>query len=141
MGKESGGASVRTMEDVIEQHHVFYEVQPHFLVVEERQGATVATRRIQAGFDVDVVGIKTTPEQKPGPDYLLAYEALRNLVWTISPEILESCSVEVIPFGSTVIIDTTRSFQQQGMLRIRITHQGSNEPAGPPEERALKEVR
>jgi hypothetical protein len=131
----------QNIQEVIKQHHAFYEVQPHYTVLEKRQGPTGTTRRIQAGFDIDVFGIKTSPEQKPGPDYLLAYAALQKLVETISQHFSESCSVEVIPYGSTVIIDTKRNFQQEGMLRISITHRGLDQPAGEPEERALKEIK
>jgi len=116
------------IREVIEQHHAFYEVLPYY-----------TAQRIQAGFDIDVYGIKMSREPEPGPDYRLAYAALKKLVETIHTD--ESCSVEVIPFGSTVVIDIRRQFQQQGMLRIRITHKGLDQPAGEPEERALKEIK
>jgi hypothetical protein len=129
------------IHEVIGQHHVFYEVQPYYTVLEERtQGSRPVMRRIQAGFDIDVFGIKTSSEQKPGADYLVVYSALQKLVEAISPH-SESCSVEVIPFGSTVIIDTKRGFQQEGMLRIRIKHRGVDQPAGVLEERVLKELK
>jgi hypothetical protein len=42
-------------------------------------------------------------------------------------------------FASTVVIDTRRRFQPEGMIRIRITHtRGLDQPCGPPEETALK---
>jgi hypothetical protein len=129
------------IQDVIEQHHAFYEVQPHYTVLGERQVPAGTARRIQAGYDIDVFGIKTSPEQKPGPDYLLVYAALKKLVETISSNVGESCSVEVVPFGSSVVIDTKRKFQQEGMLRISITHSGLDQPAGEAEERALKQLK
>jgi len=101
---------------------------------------TAGTRRIPSGFEIDVCGIKTSPEQKPGPDYLLIYAALQKLVATISLHTDQS-AVEVIPFGSTVIIDTRRQFQQLGMVRTRITHRDIDQPAGEPEERLLKEIK
>jgi hypothetical protein len=48
--------------------------------------------------------------------------------------------VEVISFPSTVVLDTKRQFQEEGMLRIRITHNGL-QPAAEAEERVLKEIK
>ena len=131
------------IHELIEQHHAFYQVLPYYIMVqimvqEERTHAT--TKRIQAGFDIDVYGIKPSHEQHPGRDYVLGYVALEKLVETILPQTGESCSVEVIRFPSTVVFDPKRQFQEEGMLRIRITHKGL-QPAGKPEERALKEIK
>ena len=131
------------IHELIEQHHAFYQVLPYYIMVqimvqEERTHAT--TKRIQAGFDIDVYGIKPSHEQHPGRDYVLGYVALEKLVETILPHTGESCSVEVIRFPSTVVFDPKRQFQEEGMLRIRITHKGL-QPAGKPEERALKEIK
>lgn len=130
-----------SIHEVLKQHHAFYEVRTYYTVSQERaQGPTASSRRIPSGFDIDVCGIKTSPEHKPGPDYLLIYAALQKLVETILP-CTDQSSVEVIPFGSTVIIDTRRQFQQLGMVRIRITHKQLDQPAGEPEERLLKEIK
>ena len=131
------------IHELIEQHHAFYQVLPYYIMVqimvqEERTHGT--TKRIQAGFDIDVYGIKPSHEQHPGRDYVLGYVALEKLVETILPHTGESCSVEVIRFPSTVVFDPKRQFQEEGMLRIRITHKGL-QPAGKPEERALKEIK
>ena len=129
------------VHEVVEQHHAFYEVQPYYTLVEEdTQGPPATTRRVQAGFDFDVFGIKTSAEQKPGQDYLLAYAALRKMVETILPHADKNCTVEVIPFGSTVVIDTKKQFQPEGMLRVRIAHKGVGQ-AGESEERLLKEIK
>lgn len=131
------------IHELIKQHHAFYQVLPYYIMVqimvqEERTHAT--TKRIQAGFDIDVYGIKPSHEQHPGRDYVLGYVALEKLVETILPQTGESCSVEVIPFPSEVVFDAKRQFQEEGMLRIRITHKGL-QPAGKPEERVLKEIK
>ena len=136
------------IHELIKQHHAFYQVLPYYIMVqimvqEERTPATTktgaTTKRIQAGFDIDVYGIKPSREQHPGRGYVLGYVALEKLVATILPQTGESCSVEVIRFPSTVVFDPKRQFQEEGMLRIRITHKGL-QPAGKPEERALKEI-
>ena len=123
---------------LIEQHDAFYQVLSYYIVQEERTHGT--TKRIQAGFDIDVYGMKASHEQHPGRDYVVGYVALEKLVETILPHIAESCSVEVITFPPEVVFDAKRQFQEEGMLRIRITHKGL-QPAGETEERALKEIK
>jgi hypothetical protein len=124
------------IHELIEQHHAFYEVLPYY-IVQETQGST---KRIQAGFDIDLYGIKPSHEQHPGRDYVLGYVALEKLVEGILPHTGEPWSVEVISFPSTVVFDTKRQFQEEGMLRIRIARKDL-QPAGNPEERALKDIK
>ena len=126
------------LHELIEQHHAFYEVLPYYIVQEDRTHK--ATTRIQAGFDIDVYGIKPSHEQHPGRDYVLGYVAVEKLVKTILPDVSEACSVEVIPFPSEVVFDAKRQFQEEGMLRIRITHKHL-QPAGEPEGRALQKIK
>jgi hypothetical protein len=130
------------VREVIQQRRAFYGVSPYYVVREERpNGAPAATRRIQAGFDIDVYGIKASLEPEPSPDYVLAYAALQKMVETVLLHTSDHCSIEVIPFPSTVILDTRRHLQPEDMLRIRITHtRGLDQPAGASEERALKEI-
>jgi len=104
------------IHELIEQHDAFYQVLPYYILQQERTHGT--TKRIQAGFDIDVYGIKPSHEQHPGRDYLLGYLALEKLVETILPHIGESCSVEVITFPSEVVFEAKRQFQEEGMLRI-----------------------
>jgi hypothetical protein len=127
---------------VIERHHSFYEVMPYYILLEERpHGAKATPRRIQAGYDIDVYGIKTSLEPEAASDYALIYAALQEVVKTILPHTSDACLMEVMPFGSTVILNTGRHLQPEGMVRIRIAHgRGLDQPAGAPEERALKEI-
>ena len=125
------------IHELIEQTHARYEVLPYYIVQEEPHGTT---KRIQAGFDIEVYGSKPSHVRHPGPDYVLGYVALEKLVETILPDTGEACSVEVIPFPSTVVLNTKVQFQEEGMLRIRITHKGL-QPAGETEQRALKEIK
>lgn len=126
----------------IEGHRVSYEVSPHYVILEDRPvRAGPITRRIQAGFDIDVYGIKTSPESLPPPEYELAFEMLQSAAETILANTGDSCSIEVIPYASTVILDTRMHFQALGMLRITITHsRGLDQPAGAVEQQALKEM-
>jgi hypothetical protein len=135
--KEVSSKVSENIHELIEQTHARYEVLPYYLVQEELHGTT---KRIQVGFDIDVYGIKPSYEQHPGRDYVLGYLALEKLVETILPEIGGTCSMEVIPFPSTVVLDTKAQFQEQGMLRIRVTHKGL-QPTGEEQECALQKTK
>ena len=125
------------IHELIEQTHARYEVLPYYIVQKEPHGTA---KRIQAGFDIEVYGIKPSHVRHPGRDYLLGYLALKKLVETILPDTGEACLVEIIPFPSTLVLNTKVQFQEEGMLRIRITHQAL-QPAGEQEERALKKIK
>lgn len=131
-----------SIEELVERHNPFYEVQPYYVVLEKRRyGAIVTSTRIQAGFDIDVYGDNVEGEEMPAGDYVQACAILKKMVEAILPDTSESCAVEIIPFQETVFLDAKRKFQPQGMLRIRISHgRGLDQPAGPPEERALKQI-
>jgi hypothetical protein len=127
---------------LIKEHHAFYEVLPYYVLLEERHGSFPAiTRRVQAGFDVEIYGVNIRNELAlPGPDphYALGHAELQKIAEKISHH--TSCSLEVIPFPSTAVIDS-RNANVEGMLRIRISHRrGLDQPAGPPEQQALEEV-
>jgi hypothetical protein len=125
------------IHELVEQTHARYEVLPYYIIQEEPHGST---KRIQAGFDIEVYGIKPSHMPHPSRDYVLGYLALEKLVETILPDTGEACSVEVIPFPSTVILNTKAQFQEEGMLRIRVEHKGLK-PSGEQEERALKKIK
>ena len=53
----------------------------------------------------------------------------------------DSCSIEIIPFHSSLILDTRQNLQPLGMMRLRITHgRGVDQPSGAAEETTLKAV-
>lgn len=130
------------VREMMGHRHAFYEVMPYYVVVEERlNGAKAARRRIQAGFDIDVYGMKSRLEPEPSLEYTLSYRAIEEAVETVLAQTDDHCSIEVIPFPSTVILDTRRHLQPLDMLRIRITHtRGLDQPSGASEERALNET-
>jgi len=130
------------VRELIQQHYAFYEVIPYFVRFEARPyGCKPGTRMIQAGFDIDVYGIKASLEPEPSPDYVLVYRALQQAVETGLPHANNHCSIEVIPFPSTVILDTRRHLQPEDVLKIRIAHErGLDQAAGASEESALNEI-
>ncbi len=130
-----------TVPELIKHHHAFYEVNPYWVVVEQRTPAKTTTQRIQAGFDIDVYGI--TDRYVPGdsPDYAQACAAAEAMVAEMKPRLDPSCTVEVIPFGEEVFLESGSHAEMDARLRIRVTHErGLEQPAGPAESTALKEI-
>jgi hypothetical protein len=129
-----------TVREIIKRREAFYEVLPYFILYEERlPGRAVTTRRIHAGFNVDVYGNVAASELGGSPDGALSYAVLRDIAETVASHSIDSCSIEVILFNSTLILDSRRKFQPEGLMRIRITHsRGLDQPAGEPEESVLK---
>ena len=127
------------------EHHAFYEVSPYYVLLDERPvGLPATTRSIHAGFNVDVYGVRTEDNElamPPPHEYALGCAELEKLAESISQHSTDSCSLEVIPFFSTAIIDSRNHGQVEAMIRIQISHErGLNQPAGSPEQRALQEV-
>ncbi len=133
------------ISSLVKEHLAFYEVSPYYVLLDERPvGLTATTRTVQAGFNVDVYGVRTEdtePAMPPPQEYALAYAELQKLAERVSQHASDSCSLEVIPFFSTAIIDSRNHGQVEAMIRIQISHErGLNIPAGSPEHRALEEV-
>jgi hypothetical protein len=126
---------------VFKEHHAFYEVSPYYLVIEERHGSSPPkSRRVQAGFDVDVYGVNIKADlefPEAVPDYVLGHTMLERIAGEISHHTSGSCFLEVVSFPSRIVFDS-RNQAVEGMLRIRISHRrGLDQPAGEPEQHAL----
>lgn len=134
------------IRSLIKEHHAFYEVLPYYVVLEERPVARPATtRRLQAGFDIDIYAerIKNDgPSWTPPPEkYGLGYAGLQRIAENVSQHATDFCSLEVIPSPSTVVVDIRDHGKMQATFRLRISHgRGLDQPAGLPEQRALEEV-
>jgi hypothetical protein len=133
-----------TLTSIIQEHHAFYEVLLYYVVVEDANGGlSLTTRRVHAGFDVDIYGEspgKQLVMPGPDPDYTLGYSELQKMAEELSRHATDSCSLEVLEFPATVFFDVRRH-APEALLRIRISHcRGLNEPAGLPEQRALEEL-
>ena len=133
------------IRSLIKEHHAFYEVLPYYVVLEERPvGRPATTRRVQAGFDIDIHGERTKDDTSwtPPPEkYGLGYAELQRIAETVSQHATGSCSLEVIPAPSTVVFDTRDHGKMEATFRLRISHgRGLDQPAGLPEQGALEEV-
>ena len=133
------------IRSLIKEHHAFYEVLPYYVVLEERLVAGPATtRRLQAGFDIDIYAerIANDGSWTPPPDkYGLGYAALQRIAKNVSQHATDFCSIEVIPSPSTVVVDIRDHGKIEATFRIRLSHgRGLDQPAGLSEQRALEEV-
>lgn len=127
------------------EHHAFYEVSPYYVLVEERHGSPAArSRKVQAGFDVDVYGVNIRDALEfpgPDPDYVLSNARLHEIAEEISHHASGSCFVEVISFPEKIVFDSRQKDIVEAMFKIRISHRrGLDQPAGEPEEHILDEL-
>jgi hypothetical protein len=121
------------------EHHAFYEVAPHYVVVDERRG----TQRVQDGFDVFVYGVKNEHDESflsPPHSYALAYEGLQRIAERVATEISHSCAITVMPLPGTVVLNPRDDAKITAVLVVRIARWGTTEAAGPPETHALEAV-
>jgi hypothetical protein len=130
---------------LVKEHHAFYEVSQEYVELEDRPvGLPAKTRRVHAGFNVDVYAVRTedTEPAMPSPDkYALGYAGLQKIAERVSQHATDSCSVEVIPLPLVAIIDARDHGKVEYLVRIQISHErGLDQPAGPAEQRALEEV-
>ena len=125
------------------KYRIFYEVLPYHVVIEIGHGSPAETRRmIQAGFDVDVHGLSNKDELElpPPGDYALGYARLKKIVDTVGQH-ASDCSIEIIPFPSTVFSEARENFRSEAVIRIRISHHRDiDQPLGLPEQHALQEL-
>jgi len=130
------------VSSVLKDHHAFYEARPYFVLLEMRSPTgQPATRKIHAGFDVDVYGTKKGRDLRPSVEYAFVCAALQEVAGRVALHSTQFCTLEVISFGTSEVIDTKRHLEHDAMVRIRITHgRGLSQPAGAAEESALKEV-
>jgi hypothetical protein len=108
----------------VKDSHAFYEVSPYYILFEERPRGMPATRKVQAGFDVDVYGVGEGAglAMPPPREYAFAYAVLRGLVAEVSRDSDDVCSLELVPFPATVVLESRGYGKVKAMLRIRVSH-------------------
>jgi hypothetical protein len=132
------------IHELLKGHPTHYEVRPYYVVWGRYpEGAPPIEQRVQAGFTVDVYAavencqfpIFETEQARRVMDYFgsLAQETQEGTG--------HGCTVEVIPYEDSLVLDTQKQFEPQAMVQIRISHhRGLDQPEGPAEEQALKAV-
>jgi hypothetical protein len=101
-----------------------------------------ANRQMPMDDDLYVTGISHELRLSDSDGQMrLAVDDLPQAAQAILPNPSDSCAIQIIPFETTLILDTRDHLQPQALLRIRITHcRGLDQPAGPAEARTLQGV-
>jgi hypothetical protein len=123
---------------LLEEHRAFYEVSPHYVVVDEPRGSI---QRVQDGFEVFIYGVKTEhdePFTPPPHMYAQGYEGLRRLVEQVAADTSHSCVVDVVPLPETVVLNPRDDAKITAVLVVRIVRWGGAGAAGDREARALE---
>jgi hypothetical protein len=133
------------VQEILAQHHTRYEVRPYYVVLDERPvDAPHTEQKVHAGFDVDLYG---TVDKEVLPLYQsdaarTTVDYLEAAAKKIQTDVGKQCTIEVISYADSLILDTQQHCQPEVMLRIRISHtRGVAQPAGPAEEQALNAIR
>jgi hypothetical protein len=133
------------VHEILEQHHVWYEVCPYHVLLERRPvGGPPLDQRIPAGFDVDLYGAVEKMEL-PFPhreEGLKVAEYFRTVTREIQAETEKhGTQIEVLPEANSLALDTHQNLGPEALLRIRISHgRGLDQPGGPFEEQALRGI-
>jgi hypothetical protein len=130
----------------IRSRHATYEVSPCFREVEDTDGGVVRTsRKVLAGFDVDVFGVDPENDRLAAPpahEYACGHAALQRLAAEVAHEAGHACSLDVVVFPGRIVVDSRGGGKVKAMLRISISHFGPlDQPAGLAEHQALELVR
>ena len=131
--------------ELLMRHGAHYEVAPYFVMLEVRTfGLPPTQHKIHAGFDINLYGHGFHDP----PMHSIADGELRATLSEISAacrdivsQAKENCTIEIIPFEASLVLDVKRHFEAEALVRIRITHyRGLDQPAGASEEKALADV-
>ena len=103
----------RDIRRILESHHCFLEISPYYVVTEDSPpGGAVSVRKVQAGFNLDIYGVKMSREPDPPAEYWLVYNRLKEVADVVRRENNRACSIEVIPYGSTIVLDSLGARQE-----------------------------
>jgi hypothetical protein len=127
---------VADVRELVEQHHISYEVWPYDVVVDiHQQNAPAIYQKVQFGFDIELYGSGVDRDLTlfSGRDeFRQTLSALEAVAEAIKPQAPDGQHIEVIPFEANLCYLPSHSFRPEALLRIRITNfRGPNQPAGP----------
>ena len=133
------------LHEILERHQVRYEVRPYYVELEGGPGGgRSVSKRIQAGFDVFLYGTLDTMRlplfgDAEGSKVVDYFQTAAQHIQSKGAR--DQTTIEVMPHGDSLILDTHQHFQPEAVLQIRISHdRGLDQPAGPSEEQALNEI-
>jgi hypothetical protein len=124
------------IRSLFKRHDAFYEVSPYYVVD--------MTRRVQAGFDVDIYAARTDhagPFMPPPKEYARGSAALAAVAKQVADDSAGACWVEAFSFPTTTTFGVRgHAGEPAAMFRIRIALLHTDRPVGVPESQALDEV-
>ena len=142
------GSDIREAEvhEVLKRHDARYEVRPCYEMFDLHPvGGPAITQRVQSGFDVDLYGKLLEKERLPlyeiaGAGTVLEY--FTKVAQDVQSKIGQHCTVQVLTYSGSLVLETGHDFRPEIMLRIRIAHtRGMDQAGGPPEEQAVEALR
>src|SRR5580658_8773339 len=94
---------------LVDQHHIFYEVSPYYVVNEIHKNNAVTIRQnVRAGFDIDLYGTGIGTDLKLSPDSEQARFTLFNLervAQAVTPLAADSQLIEILPGDGALYLD------------------------------------
>jgi hypothetical protein len=141
MATEVGQADVHAL---LNRYRVRYEVHPYYVVWEQRpEGAPPLVQRVQAGFDVDLSGTVDKMElpNLHSEEYGTVVRYFEAVAREVQSKVGQHCTVEVVSYPDSLVLETREHLQPEAMLTIRISHcRSQDQPEGPAEAQALNAV-
>ncbi len=125
------------LREIVRQHKVCWEVWPEYHI--DREG-----KRIQIGFELDLMGTHYRPDHIPEPgcdECVKVYNVLKRIAqWIIPQEERDSC-YEIGFFDASIHYASQRKFRKDVTLSIKILHrEGFDRPTDAGEIRCLNEM-
>jgi len=125
------------LKRLVERHQVCWEVWPQETI--GREG-----RRVQVGFELDLLGTHDHPVKPPMPgcdQCAEVYGDLRRIAQWILPKEERESDYEIGAFDSSIRFPPEREFREEITLPIRIIHrEGFERPVDACEVRCLREM-
>jgi hypothetical protein len=123
---------------LVKQHKVCWEVWPEYHI--DREG-----KKIQIGFELDLLGTHYRPEHIPEPgceECLEVYNDLKHIAQWILPKEKRDSRYEVGVFDASIHYASQREFRRDIIVPIKILHrEGYHRPLDDCEIRCLNEMK
>jgi len=123
--------------DLLGRTSIRHEVSPYYILLDEHPlGTPPIQRRVQRGFDVDLYGSPLNGDLHRDDELLRStLEDLTAVAKQIVPQHANNSEIEVIPIEDALVMNPSKHFKAEALLRIRISHGGAlDQPVGPHEE-------
>ncbi len=125
------------LKELVRQHKVCWEVWPEYHI--DREG-----KRIQIGFELELMGTHYRPEHSPEPDCnecAKVYQELKRIAQWITPKEERDSYYEIGVFDASIHYASQRKFRKEVTLSIKIMHrEGFDRPTDACEVRCLTEM-